>query len=346
VRTQHPLWQLLLMRFRALWREPSALFWVFVFPLLISIALGLAFRSQGLSKLRVAVVEVEGPRGADALAVLGRTAGLEPERMELASARRALAAGKVAVVVVAGETPRLLVDPGVPEGRTARLLVTEALQRAAGRADALLLAEEHVTTPGARYIDFLIPGLLGFGLMSSSVWGLGWGLVQMRMGKLLKRLVATPMRKADLLASFVLSRLALAVLETGFFLSFARLLFNVRIAGSLVAFFAVAALSALSFGGVGLLVASRAQNSETAGGLMNLVTLPMTVLSGVFFSASHFPGWMQPMVRLLPLTAVIDALRAISIDGASLSTQGGPLLVLALWGVGCFALSLKLFRWS
>jgi ABC-2 type transport system permease protein len=344
LKAQHPLWQLLLMRFRALWREPSALFWVFVFPLLISIALGLAFRNQGLAQLTVAVVE--GPRSADVLAALGRTAGLEPERMELTAARRALAAGKVALVVVAGEAPRLLVDPGVPEGRTARLLVVDALQRAAGRNDALLLTEEHVTTPGARYIDFLIPGLLGFGLMSSSVWGLGWGLVQMRMGKLLKRLVATPMRKADLLASFLLSRLALAVLETVFFLTFARLLFDVRIAGSLAAFFAMAALSALSFGGVGLLVASRAQNSETAGGLMNLVTLPMTVLSGVFFSASHFPGWMQPVVRLLPLTAVIDALRAISIDGAHLSTQGGPMLVLAVWGAGCFALSLKLFRWS
>jgi ABC-2 type transport system permease protein len=259
---RHPLWQLFLMRLRALWREPSALFWIFVFPLLISLALGLAFRNQGSGKLTVAVVEAPGSAGV--LETLGQTEGLQTQVLGLGEARRALAGGKVALVIVPGDRTRLLVDPGVPEGRTARLLVVDALQRRAGRTDALLLDEEHVTTPGRRYIDFLIPGLLGFGLMSSSVWGLGWGLVQMRMGKLLKRLVATPMRRAHLLASFILSRLLLALLEVGFFLLFARLLFDVHVAGSLLAFAVVAAVGALSFGGVGLLVASRAQNSETA----------------------------------------------------------------------------------
>jgi ABC-2 type transport system permease protein len=344
VKGRHPLWQLFLMRLRALWREPSAVFWIFVFPMLISIALGLAFRNQSLSRLAVAVVD--GPSGARVAARLAATPGLETQPLGLPEARRALATGKVALVVVAEEPPRLLVDPGVPEGRTARLLVVDALQRMAGRTDALLLPEEHVTRPGGRYIDFLIPGLLGFGLMSSSVWGLGWGLVQMRMGKLLKRLVATPMRKVDLLASFILSRLLLALIETAFFLLFARLLFSVRVQGSLAAFFLVAAAGALSFGGLGLLVASRAQNSETANGLMNLVTLPMTVLSGVFFAASHFPSWMQPLVKALPLTAVIDGLRSISIDGSSLASLGGAFLVLLLWGTASFALALRLFRWS
>jgi ABC-2 type transport system permease protein len=341
---QWPLGQLFLMRMRALWREPSALFWVFVFPMLISITLGLAFRNQGLAKLTVAVVEGEGSQKV--LSQLSATPGLQTEVMSLPDARKAMSSGRVSLVVVAGTPPSLLVDPLVPEGRAARLLAIDTLQRMAGRTDAIQLPEEKVTTPGRRYIDFLIPGLLGFGLMSSSVWGLGWGLVQMRMGKLLKRLVATPMRKADLLASFILSRLLLALVETAFFLTFARFLFGVHVAGSLVSFFLIAAAGALSFGGLGLLVASRAQNSETAGGLMNLVTLPMTVLSGVFFSASHFPGWMQPLVKALPLTAVIDSLRAISIGGASILSQGGPLLVLLLWGVLAFVLALRVFRWN
>ncbi len=344
MRGRHPLWQLFLMRLRALWREPSALFWIFVFPMLISIALGLAFRNQSLSTLSVAVVD--GTAGERVQRALAATPGLSTQTLGLLEARRALATGKVALVVVAEEPPRLLVDPGVPEGRTARLLAVDALQRLEGRTDAVLLPEEHVTRPGGRYIDFLIPGLLGFGLMSSSVWGIGWGLVQMRMGKLLKRLVATPMRRVDLLASFILSRLLLALIETAFFLLFARLLFSVRVQGSLLSFFLVAAAAALSFGGLGLLVASRSQNSETANGLMNLVTLPMTVLSGVFFAASHFPAWMQPLVKALPLTAVIDALRSISIDGASLASLGGPFLVLLLWGAVSFFLAVRLFRWS
>jgi ABC-2 type transport system permease protein len=341
---RHPLGQLFLMRLRALWREPSAIFWIFVFPMLISIALGLAFRNQSLSRLTVAVVD--GAAFARVLPALASTPGLETQVLGLPEARRALASGKVALVVVAEEPPRLLVDPGVPEGRTSRLLVVDALQRMAGRQDAVVLQEEHVTTPGGRYIDFLIPGLLGFGLMSSSVWGLGWGLVQMRMGKLLKRLVATPMRKADLLLSFILSRVLLALLETVFFLTFARILFSVRVTGSTLSFCLLAAAGALSFGGLGLLVASRAQNSETANGLMNLVTLPMTVLSGVFFAASHFPAWMQPLVKALPLTALIDGLRAISIDGASLWALHGQLFVLLLWGAAGFAVALRIFRWN
>jgi ABC-2 type transport system permease protein len=341
---KHPLGQLFLMRLRALWREPSAIFWVFVFPMLISIALGLAFRNQGLARLTVAVME--GEDSARVLQALSSTPGLQVQALPEAAARHALATRQVALVVVPSSPPRFVVDPGVPEGRTAKLLAADALQRMAGRTDALVLAEEHVTTPGGRYIDFLIPGLLGFGLMSSSVWGLGWGLVQMRMGKLLKRLVATPMKKAHLLASFILSRLLLALLETAFFLTFARLIFNVRVAGSLPAFFLVAAAGALSFGGLGLLVASRAQNSETAGGLMNLATLPMMVLSGVFFSASHFPPWMQPLVKALPLTAVIDSLRAISIGGTSLWMLGNAFLVLLAWGAGCFVLALRVFRWN
>ena len=340
----HPLWQLLLVRLRALWREPSALFWVFVFPLLLSIALGIAFRNQGQARLSVAVVESDG--AAQVEAGLGRAPGLRPERMDLASARRALASGKVALVVVPGDAPRLLVDPNVPEGSTARLLALDALQREAGRKDALVVAEEHVSTRGARYIDFLIPGLLGFGLMSSSVWGVGWSLVQMRMGKLLKRLVATPMRRSHLLASFLLSRLLLAAAETVFFLVFARVLFDVRVAGSLLDYGTLAMAGALSFGGLGLLVATRADNAETANGLMNLVTLPMIVVSGVFFSASNFPGWMQPLIQALPLTALNDALRAIAIDGASLWTQGGRLLLLGGWGAASFVVALRLFRWS
>jgi len=340
----NPFWQLLLMRLRGFVREPAATFWVFGFPLLMAVALGLAFRNQAGTRLSIAVAD--GPERAAVLAALRASDGLSATEMTLDEARDALRKGKVALAVVPEATTRLLLDPTQPDARSAKLLVVDALQRAAGRTDPRPLAEERVTIPGTRYIDFLVPGLLGFGLMSSSIWGIGWGIVQMRMGKLLRRLAATPMRKLDFLLAFATARLLLAFLEVLFFLGFARLLFDVRVAGNTLTFLLWGLLGAVSFGGLSALVASRAQNSETASGLMNLVTLPMTVVSGVFFSASHFPGWAQPVLRALPLTALIDGLRAISIEGAGLSALLGPALVLVVWGVGSFALALRLFRWT
>ena len=340
----NPFWQLLLMRLRGFVREPAATFWVFGFPLLMAVALGLAFRSQAGTRLSIAVAD--GPERAAVLAALRASDGLSATEMTLDEARDALQKGKVALAVVPDATPRLLLDPTQPDARSAKLLVVDALQQAAGRTDPRPLDEERVTIPGTRYIDFLVPGLLGFGLMSSSIWGIGWGIVQMRMGKLLRRLAATPMRKLDFLLAFATARLLLAFLEVLFFLGFARLLFDVRVAGNTLTFLLWGLLGALSFGGLSALVASRAQNWETASGLMNLVTLPMTVVSGVFFSASHFPGWAQPVLRALPLTALIDGLRAISIEGAGLAALLGPSLVLVVWGVGSFALALRLFRWT
>ncbi len=340
----NPLWQLFLMRLRTFSREPSATFWVFGFPLLMSIVLALAFRNQAGTRLFVAVAD--GPERASVVAALAASDGLGATAMPLEEARESLRRGKVALVVVPDSPPRLLLDPTQPDARTARLLVIDALQRAAGRSDPLTLSEDRVTLPGTRYIDFLVPGLLGFGLMSSSIWGLGWAIVQMRMGKLLRRLAATPMRRLDFLLAFTGGRLLLGLLEVLFFLGFARLIFDVRVAGNPVTFVLWALAGALTFGGISALVASRAENSETASGLMNLVTLPMTVVSGVFFSASHFPGWLQPVLRALPLTALIDGLRAIAIDGAGVDALVLPALVLLAWGVGSFSLALRLFRWT
>jgi ABC-2 type transport system permease protein len=332
------------MRVRTLIREPSALFWVFAFPLLTSLALGLAFRNRELSRLHVAVAD--GPE-ADAVArQLDSVAGLAAERQPLAEAREGLRRGRVALVWVPGPTPELVIDPTQPDGRTAKLMTVDALERMHGRADTLHPVERESTAPGSRYIDFLIPGLLGFGLMSSGLWGVGWALVQMRTARLLKRLVATPMRRSDFLLSFVLSRALLAVAEIAFFVGFSRLLFGVRVFGSVAGLGLFALAGALCFAGISLATSCRAQNSETASGLMNLVSMPMVVLSGVFFSASHFPAWTQPAIKLLPLTALNDGLRAIMVDGASIATLGSQALVLLVWGAGSFGFALRFFRWT
>jgi ABC-type multidrug transport system permease subunit len=184
------------------------------------------------------------------------------------------------------------------------------------------------------------------GLMGGGLWGLGFVTVDMRIRKLLKRLIATPMRKSDFLAALMISRLVFMVPEVLILLIFSWLAFGVTIAGSLVAVVFLILLGAFSFAGLGLLIASRAKTMEAVSGLMNLVMLPMWVLSGIFFTSERFPDFAQPFIQVLPLTALIDALRAVMLDGASLASQWSEVLTLLLWGSISFVLALRLFRWS
>jgi ABC-type multidrug transport system permease subunit len=344
---RHAIAQLTLSRMREAVREPGVLFWVFGFPILLSVGLGLAFRNRGPEPPAVAVLD--GP-GAPAVEQALAAAGMRVQRAGEEAARLRLRAGRVALVVVPGAAPgdplTYRFDPMRDEGRLARAEVDAALQRAAGRRDARAVRDAPVTERGARYIDFLIPGLIGMNLMSGSMWGIGWVIVNMRVRKLLKRLLATPVRRRDLLLAQAISRVASLPLEVASILVFARLAFGVRVAGSVVAVGLVSLVGALAFAGMAILVASRAQNTETVSGLMNLVMLPMFVLSGVFFSASHFPEGLQPLIGALPLTALNDGLRAVMVDGASLAGVAGPLAVRAAWGVGSFAVGLRIFRWG
>ena len=183
-------------------------------------------------------------------------------------------------------------------------------------------------------------------LMSGSMWGIGWAVVNMRLRKLLRRLMATPMRRRDMLLAQGLARLLSLPLEIAAIAIFARLAFRVAVNGGWLALAVVAVVGALSFAGVAVLVASRAESAQTVNGLMNVVMMPMFVLSGVFFSAAHFPPVMQPLISILPLTALNDALRAVMIDGASLVAVARPLVVLGVWGVTGFVAGLRIFKWG
>ncbi len=339
----HPLTQLTLARLREFYREPEAIFWVFGFPIVLAFALGIAFRSRGPGELRVGVARGVGDSAVAAL--LDRSPGLIAQVLDSGEARAALRTGRVALLVVPGDPVVYRYDSTRTESRVARLEVNEALQQARGRTDPTAVRDERVAEPGSRYIDFLIPGLLGMNLMGSGLWGVGFAVVQARSKKLLKRLMATPMRRSDYLLSFILSRLVFLVLEIAALVGFGWVMFRVGVRGSVATLAVITMLGAVGFSGLGLLVASRARTVEAVSGLMNLVMLPMWILSGTFFSYARFPDAMQPFVRALPLTALNDALRAVMIDGAALSALGRPLAVVALWGVSSFAVALGIFRW-
>jgi ABC-2 type transport system permease protein len=236
-------------------------------------------------------------------------------------------------------------DDTNPEGRTARMLADRAVQQAAGRVDPVSTNDVLMREPGSRYIDFLIPGLLGMNLMGSAIWGMGFTVVDARRKKLLKRLIATPMPKPYFLLSYVLSRILMLVAEVGIVLGFGTWIFHVPVRGSLLDLAVVCLLGSLAFSALGLLLASRAKTIEAASGLMNAVMLPMWIASGVFFSAQRFPDVVQPFIKALPLTAAIDALRANMLQGANLVQLAPQIGVLGAWLLVCFVLALKLFRW-
>jgi ABC-type multidrug transport system permease subunit len=343
-RIRHPLVELTLARVRELLREPEAVFWVFLFPVLMVGVLGVAFRSRPPEPLPVAVVE---GMGADArLAALDADPDLDPRRLDADAARQALRRGRVVLVVEAGEPPVYAYDPAQPESRAARLAVDAALQRAAGRTDAFVAARRESTEPGTRYVDFLVPGLLGMNLMGTGMWGIAFSLVVARNGNLLKRLVAAPARKSHLLGAQILSRLLFLVPEAGVLLLFGWAVMDVPLRGSLALLALVSLLGAVSFAGIGLLTAARPRTIEGVSGIMNLVMVPMWIFSGIFFSTERFPGALQPFVQALPLTALNDALRGVMLEGASLAALGPELLLLAAWGAVSFALAVRTFRWQ
>jgi ABC-type multidrug transport system permease subunit len=331
----HPLRELTLARLKLFFREPGAVFWTFGFPLLLTVALGAAFRNRPPEPATVATPSLQ---LRDALA---GDPGLRVQLLEESAARAGLRTGRIDVVVLAGPPIAYLFDPARPESRLARALADAALHPRREPATV----DRPVTEPGSRYIDFLIPGMIGMNIMSSSMWGIGYVLVEMRTRKLLKRLVATPMSRLQFLVSFVLMRALFLLLELPVLLAFGWFAFHVGIAGSIPLLVAVSVAGALTFAGLGLLVASRAQNTQTVSGLMNAIMLPMFIGSGVFFSTARFPQAMQPFVRVLPLTALNDALRAIMIDGAGLASLALPLALLAATTVLSFAAALRLFRW-
>jgi ABC-2 type transport system permease protein len=344
----HPLLELTLTRIREFLREREAVFWVFVFPVLMTFALGIAFRNTAPDKTLIAI---EGSSAdtqvSEVMNVLSRSPEIGARVMSPNEAAQALRSGKVSLVITpANGSVEYRFDPTRPESRAARLQVDDVLQRGKGRADVVQVGEEKVTEPGARYVDFLVPGLIGMNLMGSGLWGLGFTVVMARARKLLKRFAATPMRRSHYLLSFMLSRLIFLVLEVAAVIIFAWLAFGFTVRGSWVSVVLMTILGGFTFSGIGLLVAARPRTIEGVSGLMNFIMLPMWLLSGTFFSSERFPQVLQPFIKALPLTALNDVLRALMNEGASLSSNWLPISILLFWCVASFVVALKIFRWQ
>ena len=339
-----PLIELTISRLKEFIREPEAIFWVFAFPILLTIALGFAFREKPPDRIPVGVTE--GPMAKQRLAALAKSPVLQPRIYSAEAGREELRRGKISLLVEGGATPVYRFDKTRPDSRTARVEVDDALQTAAGRRNVMTARESYVTEQGSRYIDFLVPGLLGMNLMGTGMWSIGFSVVNARLKKLLKRLIATPMRKSHYLLSQFLMRMIFLVLEAGILVTFAWLVFDVAIRGSIPLFVFICFLGGTAFAGLGLLIASRARTVEAVSGLMNFVMVPMWICSGVFFSYERFPDKVKPIIRALPLTALNDALRSVMNDASSLPQIAPQLANLAAWTIVSYVIGLRIFRWQ
>ncbi len=352
----HPLRGLYLTRLREFYRQPARLFWVYGFPTVLALGLGLAFQGKVPDAVPVDLVKnaLSDPvekalRDHDARARAENRPGVQLRVESADAAGLRLRTGKTPLVVEAttsGIAYRF--DPTRPEATTARAAIDSILQRQAGRVDKLATEDRIVKEPGSRYIDFLIPGLIGSNTMGGGLWGVGFLLVNFRIGKLLKRFTATPMPRRDFLLAILGARLTFLIPDVAVLLALGVFAFGMPIQGDFLLICVVEVVGALAFAGIGLLIASRATTTETVSGLMNLVMLPMWIFSGLFFSTERFPDALQPFIQALPLTQLLNALRAVMLEGAGWTSHVVvlALAILGAWAVGSFALALRLFRWQ
>jgi ABC-2 type transport system permease protein len=344
----HPLLELTTMRVREFLREKEAVFWVFIFPVLMTFALGIAFRNTAPDKTFVAIeADAANPSVSELANVLAQAPEISASVLAPDEAAKALRSGKVSVVIKPkNDSYEYRFDPTRPESRTARLIIDDVLQRAKGRSDVVSIGEQRITETGARYVDFLVPGLIGMNLMGSGLWGLGFTIVIARSRKILKRFAATPMRRSHYLLSFMLSRLVFLLLEVAAVVVFAWLVFGFTVRGSWLSVSLITLLGGFSFSGIGLLVAARPTTIEGVSGLMNFIMLPMWLLSGTFFSSERFPQIFQPFIKALPLTALNTLLRAVMNEGAPLWSNWSNVAILLAWLIVSFVVALKIFKWQ
>jgi ABC-type multidrug transport system permease subunit len=358
-----PLFQLYATRLRDFYRQPARIFWVYAFPTLLAIVLGLAFQNRPPAPIQVDVMEGPGSSWVTE-ALKAHNGALDKERaagrprldvpavqfrqVTEDEARKRLNTGKTPLVIepTGSRSCTYRYDPTRPEAAAARQTVDDILQRYQHRENPVGTENAYVTEPGSRYIDFLIPGLIAVNTMGGGLWGIGFMLVNMRIGKLLKRLVATPMPRRDFLLALLGTRLTFLIPDLAVLLLLGTLMFRMPIRGNLGLVVLVDVVGALAFSGIGMLVACRTSTTEAVSGLMNLIMLPQYLFSGVFFSSERFPDSAQHFIQALPLTQLVSALRRVILEGATFLDVAPALAILAAWAVVTFALALRFFRWT
>jgi ABC-2 type transport system permease protein len=372
--SHYQLYHLVVAHFKEVIRQPAVIFWGIIFPILIALGLGLAFTQQTESVYRVGVAAGRTDMAQQEPAVLRflqeRGRRLDPTekgstwQLTLEDSRSGntrflftqtdwdsaivqIKRGKLNLIVEPAPDGRIQYhfDPRNPEAELAYLKLSAAVESGTGPETDSNDPVVPLTVTGTRYIDFLVPGLICLGVMMSCMWGVSYGMIDKRSKKLLRRLVATPMKKSHFLVALMTVRIAMNLIEAVLLFIFASLVFDIAVQGSIAALAAIFLAGNIAFCGIAIFTSSRTANTEVGNGLVNAVVMPMTVLSGIFFSYHNFPDWSIAFIQKLPLTLFADGIRAIFNEGGGFAETGLAVAVLTAVGVIFFSLGLRIFRW-
>ena len=256
------------------------------------------------------------------------------------SGYRRIARHQLDLLVQFDDEPQYWINPDSPKGYFAELALLQADAVAGGAMQKSQIEGEPV-----RYVDWVLPGILGMNVMFSSLFGVGYVVVRYRKNGFLKRLRATPLRAIEFVIAQVVSRLLLIVIITTFVYAGTRYFLDTRMDGSHLLLLAVLLAGSISMISMGLLVAARVTSEELAGGLLNMVTWPMMMLSGVWFSLESASDWIRQLAAVFPLTHMLDAARAVMLDGAGLSQVLPTIITLLTMSVVFLGLGALTFRW-
>lgn len=372
----YQLWQLTSAEFRELLREPGVLFWGILFPILMSLGLGIAFTKKADVVRKVAVIlPAETTSKSDSSSNLflflekncekNSSADKDAYRwklilkddklgnsifyfyaMEWEKSMMMLKRGTVNVVLLDNNhSTEYHFDPLNSDAQLSYLKLNSLI--GTGKVVAAENNQEikPLTVTGTRYIDFLVPGLISMGVMMSCMWGISYGIIEKRSKKLLRRLVATPMKKSHFLIAMIVVRIAMNFIESSVLILFALFVFKMQIQGDITSLVAIFLAGNIAFAGIAVFFSSHTSNTEVGNGLINAVVMPMMVLSGIFFSYHNFPDWSVPVIQKLPLTMLADGVRSIVNEGAGYAQVGLPILILIATGVIFFSAGLKIFKW-
>ena len=360
------LYQLIVCRFLETLRQPDVLFWGIVFPVLISIGLGLAFSQKNETKFNIIRVGDNYTELDSLLNIYGQknnkktkeifTWTVNDENLGKTEFNFISSNWDDGIISLKrGESDIIITytlgkisyhfDPCNSQAELAYMKLS-ALLKSPTNINATQTQISPLTLKGVRYIDFFIPGLIAFGLMSSLLWGVSYTIIECRSQKLLRRMIATPMKKSNFLIAMMFVRTVMNIIEALILFFFAWLLFDIQIQGNIAAFAVLFLAGNLAFTGIAVLLSCRAEKTETGNGLINLVQMPMMLLSGIFFSYHNFPEWSIGAIKLLPLTALADGMRSIFNEGAGWIEIIMPTTALSVLGIVCFVVGMKLFKWQ